>query len=149
MAKKVIKNIVIKTKDHKIVHDFVVARVFGIKYSRQLEMNEFHAPLACKLIVESENKIYCYLLSKPFIIVDDKGNIEILTTNTKAQITMAEPYFSDEELQHAKYLAKAYKYKAELGLTTKEVMDRASADTIVAIDKAQKIEVPFVIGGGF
>lgn len=149
MAKKVIKQMVIKTKDHKIVHDFVTARIFAVKYARLLEVNEFHAPSACKLIVESENRIYCYILSKPFIMVDAKGNVEILTTNTKAQITLNEPYYSEEELKHAKNLSKAYKYKAALGLTTKEVMDRAAADKIVDIDKVIKIEVPFRIGGGF
>lgn len=149
MAKKVIKKIVVKTKDKKIEHDFVTARVFAIKYSRLLEVNEFHTPSACKLIVESENRIYCYLLSHPFIMVDEKGNVEVLTTSTNAQVTMVEPYFTDTELIHAKNLSKAYKYKAALGLSTKEVMDRASADRIVDIDKAKKLEVPFLIGGGF
>lgn len=149
MAKKVIKKFIIKTKDYKIEHDFVTARIFANKYSRLLEINEFHAPSACKLIIESENRIYCYLLSKPFIMVDEKGNIEILTTNTKAQVCMEVPYYTEEELAHAKFLSKAYKHKAKLGLTTKEVMDRAAADKIVDIAKAKKIEIPFRIGGGF
>lgn len=149
MAKKVIKKMIVKTKDKKIEHDFITARIFAIRYSRLLEVNEFHTPSACKLIVESENRIYCYLLSKPFIEVDEKGNVEILTTSTSAQVTMVEPYFTEDELKHAKNLSKAYKYKAALGLSTKEVMDRASADRVVDIDKARKIEVPFLIGGGF
>lgn len=149
MAKKIIKNLVIKTKDHKSEHQFTSALVFATKYVKGLEVNEFHTPKACKLIIESDTKIICYLLNKPFIIVDEKGNVEILTTASYAKVSMQEPYYSELELKEAQYLVKAYKYKAEIGLSTKEVMDRAHAEDIVEIEKAKKIQIPFRIGGGF
>lgn len=57
MADKVIKKLVLKCKDKEIELKFHTARVFATRYEKLLELNEFHAPAACKLILESDDRI--------------------------------------------------------------------------------------------
>lgn len=149
MADKVIKKLVLKCKDKKVELKFHTARVFATRYEKLLELNEFHAPAACKLIVESDDRIWNFLLSKPFIIVDQKGNVEVLTTAPYKHVSLAEPYATDDEIKEAKHLAKAYKYKSALGLTAIEAMEKSRVEAIVNVANAKAIKVPYKIGGGF
>lgn len=149
MSKLALKNLIIKTKDKELVLKYKSARVFATRYTKVLKANEFHAPLACKFIIESDDRIWCFLLAKPFIISNDKGDVEVLINVEYSKVAMEVPYATEEEIAKAKNLSKAYKHKASLGLTALEAMEKARVDLLVNIDEAIKIKVPFKVGGGF
>lgn len=152
------RNLVIKTKDAIFEHQFVSAHVFVAKfshrkivprYTKSIQSNEFHSPRAARLIVETQDRIISYLLFKPFIISDNKGNIEVLTTALSDHVTQKTPYFTHEQIKEARNLSLVYKHKLKLGLTAEEVMEKAQMDAIIDVENARLIKIPFEIGGGF
>lgn len=143
------RKLTIKTKEELFEQEIIVAHIFTNKYSRKLVKNEFHCPLAAKIVVENEDKINLFILAKPIIQVDEKGDINIITNATMDQIRQVKPYFTKEELKKTINLFKLYKYKSSLGLVVEEALEMGKINMIMELEKVIKIKIPFEIGGGF
>ncbi len=142
--------ITIYTFDEVKVIDFTVTTLYTLNTKKKLKKNELHAPKAAKLIVETEDILYAFLMQSPIIEVNSKGDIFVYTTSTTDQISLNKAFelkedFSIEDDQLLKLLVQ----KEKLGLLMEELYLKDKLQENKEIKLLLDKKAPFEIGGGF
>ena len=132
----------------KLTLNFDKAFIFTTKYQRKLNKNELHNPLACKLIIQTENSIFQFLLVKSIIISKNNKDIEVYTIFEFEKVTQKIPYFS-ENSQKFKLLEKIYNSSKVFELSSQEIIDQDLVKTFNEHNRILDLEISSKIGGGF
>lgn len=142
--------IFINTLDVKKEFSYESAHIFTENYKIKIRKNELHAPLAAKVIIESDNKIYSFILKQPIIKVDDMREIHIWSPS-KFEDASYEKHVVPTELEkkQIKRHIKLLKAKAQMGLTPEEVAEYIESASDFEMLKLRDKKIDPMIGGGF
>lgn len=139
----------LKTLDYQVSHNYKVVRFFAPKYRKVIKKWEVHTPLAARIIVETENNIYHYLIVNALLKADGEGNINVWSVLDQKKTNFIENYYSDKELKEAKIMEKLFTSKSKFGISLDEITQRQKYQIIIAIAEVMTFKLSYAEGGGF
>lgn len=141
---------ILNTFDKKNQYNFIKMTIFIEKYKIKAKKNQIIIPEAAKIIIESNNKIYSFVVLSPIIEVDNDGNANCWTSSSFKEATYKEAYYeTPQEKKNIKRNIKLLTAKAQLGLTANEIIEFSELKSTKTIVELIDNKSNTMIGGGF
>ena len=138
------------TRDNVLNLNIDTATIYTDTYSRKLNINEVHTPMAAKLIVESKKTISVFLLPNPIIKIERDGTTSVWTAAPFEKVALKKNFIKNgEELIQLATFSRLLKAKEKIGLTMNEIFELERVNTLLALQKLYVDKAPVEIGGGF
>ena len=141
---------ILNTFDKTEEYEFKKMTVFIDKYKIKAKKNQIITPEAAKIIIESDSKMYSFVVLSPIIQIGEKGDSHCWTSSSFKQATYLETYYrTSEEKNNIDKNIKLLNAKSKLGLTPSEVIELAALKSIYAATTLIEKKSNNMIGGGF
>lgn len=136
--------------DGQLEYEFLIARLFTVKYSKKLRPKSIHTPKAGKIIFEGKGIITSIIAMQPLIKVNSRGDIIVYTSSTKDELVLKESYSHEkEDIKDLKRDLKLLNSQFKLGLSIKELFEMNMNQAKYEASILEKRKENIYKGGGF